>query len=105
MTRLLISGGFWISGRHDLPSDAKSIFFDLFRNVKLFLVAQQVRLLGPLLLSKVSQDLNNQAIFVQSVNVMFSCNVVSRWAQLVSFVCKSIFFDLFWGQNKATSGF
>ena len=26
---------------------------------------------------------------------------VSRWAQLVSSVCKSIFFDLFWGQNKA----
>ena len=53
-------------------------------------------------------------IFVQSVSgseqlsdfrpvceLMFSCNVVSRWAQLVSFVGKSIFFDLFWGQNKA----
>ena len=37
----------------------KSIFFDLFRSVKLFLVAQQVRLLGPLFLSKVPQDLNN----------------------------------------------
>ena len=28
-------------------------------------------------------------------------DIVSRWAQLVSFVCKSIFLDLFWGQNKA----
>ena len=42
----------------------KRIFFDLLRSVKLFLVAQQVRLLGPLFLSKVSQDLSNQAIFV-----------------------------------------
>ena len=33
----------------------KSIFFDLFRSVNLFLVAQQERLLGPLFLSKVSQ--------------------------------------------------
>ena len=43
MTRLFISCGFRISGRHDLPSDVrlKSIFFDLFRSVKLFLVAQQ----------------------------------------------------------------
>ena len=81
-TRISFSVVVVYPGRQDLPSNiCKSIFFDFFRNAKLFLRLNK-GFRSFILFSKVPPG--SKSDFLWSANAIVCCNVLSCWAQLLS---------------------
>ena len=83
VTRILFFCGYCLSaGRQDLPTNAESIFFDLFWNVRLYLrLNKGFRMFN--FLQSASWIWITKSDFLLSA--MVSSNVLLRWSQLVSF--------------------
>jgi len=75
----------FLSGRQDFPPDEKAFLWPLLKRKAFYRGWIRVLLFSNV--PSVSEYLSN---FLYSVNAMFFCNVVSRWVQLVSFLCRML---------------